>query len=679
MPQTTPVHAVLAAPPGVNVGMAATELGLLSVARAAGLSIVPRRHPALLERRAALPDAAEVDRRMDVGVGPTVALDRLPNVDEGRLLYWADFHHMRQYVAAVARADGGDSPRTRGLLMADGADEEIVAKAQSFGTTLLFNGAEDLRDATYREALKRLLRGCAGAWLRDPISAAMARRCADGAATVRLGVDAALLADRPPVDTDDGVLAVFLGRTERAHAPLLHVAEHLSRHLGLEPRWLDWGCHRAFPALPDETLRRRLGAPQAELGSHEALSQLSNARAVVTDSYHVALIAWGWGIPAITITGISEEATPSSVDGGRLRSWRDKREVAASHYGALEFVLRPEEWTTPPRLERRLAHLTETVDGEFAEDVANRIGADVALARAELLASWRGPDALATTGAPAVVSSSRRETGAAAVVALRNESRHVDGLLRRLVEDGLDVVVIDHGSTDGSGEIAARWQGNGVLWVEQRPFDGVFRLEELLGWKEETYARLDHEWLAHVDADEWLHSPRDGERLIDLIRRADASGANVVNFDEFTFVPDVELPAGADPREIFTTYYHFAPSSPRLMRMWRRDAGLSGVANAGHVLSGSDIQLFGEAGVLRHYPVLDADGQNVKYLDRVFAKEEVGRSWHRNRIGVRSEDFAIRESPSLRRLARWSSRDFDRSVPVKLHYWEREWGESSPA
>ncbi len=677
MPQTSPIHAVLAAPPGVNIGMAATELGLLSVVREAEVTIVPRRHPALLARRGALPDAAEVDRRMDVGAGQTDPLDRLPEVSEGRLLYWADFHHMRQYIAAVAQADGGDGLRTRRLLMADGADDEVVANAQSFGTTLLFNGAADLRDAPYRGALERLLRRCAGAWLRDPISAAMARRSADGAATVRLGVDAALLAERPPVDTDDAALAVFLGRTAQAHAPLLHVAGRLAQHVGLEPRWLDWGCHRAFPALPDDALLRRLGELPRGLDAHEALRQLSNARAVVTDSYHVALIAWGWGIPAVTITGISEEATPSSVDGGRLNSWRDKREIAASHYGALEFVLRPEEWTNPLRLERRLAHLTEMIDGDFAQEVASRIAAEVALTRTELLASWRDPNELSTVGAAPAISSARSEIGAAAVVAVRNERRHVDGLLRRLIGDGLDVVVIDHASTDGSGEIAKRWQGHGVLWVEQRPFDGVFRLEEVLQWKDEAYAKLDHEWLVHVDADEWLQSPRDGERLIDLIQRADASGANVVNFDEFTFVPDIELLAGTDPREVFTTYYHFAPFSPRLMRMWRQGAGLSGIPGAGHVLSGSDIHLFGEAGILRHYPVLSTDGKGIKYLDRVFPEEEVRRNWHSNRIGLRAEDFVIRETPSLRRLVRWSSRDFDRSAPVKWHYWQKEWTEES--
>lgn len=679
MPRTSPVHAVLATPPGVNVGMAATELGLLSVAREAGLTIVPRRHPALLARRAALPDAADVDRRMDVGVGRTVPLDRLPAVDEGRLLYWADFHHMRQYVVAVARADGGDGSRTRRLLMADGADDEIVAKAQSFGTTLLFNGAEDLRDASYRRALRHLLRSCAGAWFRDPISAAMARRLADGAATVRLGADAALLAERPPADANDPAVAVFLGRTAPAHAPLLRVAEHLSQHLGLEPRWLDWGCQRAFPALPEEDLRRRFGAPPRGSDAHEALQRLSNSRAVVTDSYHVVLLAWAWGIPAVTIAGAVDEATPSSVDGGRLRSWRDKREVAASHYGALEFVLRPEEWTDSSRLERRLAHLSETVDGDFAQDVASRIATEVALTRTELLASWRDLDEPSNAGGTVGATSARREIDAAAVVALRNERRHLDGLLRRLVGDGLDVVVLDHASTDGSAEIAKRWEGHGVLWVEQRPFDGVFRLEELLRWKEEAYARLDHEWLAHVDADEWLQSPRDGERLIDLIRRADAGGANVVNFDEFTFVPDTELPEGADPREVFTTYYHFAPSTPRLMRVWRQDAGFSGLANAGHVLSGSHVHPFGETGILRHYPVLSGDGHDVKYLDRVFTEDELRKSWHGNRIGLRAEDFAVRENPSLRRLPGWPSRDFDRSAPIDFHYWQEEWREGPAA
>ena len=258
---------------------------------------------------------------------------------------------------------------------------------------------------------------------------------------------------------------------------------------------------------------------------------------------------------------------------------------------------------------------------------------------------------------------------AAALVILRNELPHIDGLIRHLVLEGLDVVVIDHQSDDGSGEAVRRWLGRGVLEVHERPFTGVWRLEDASRWLQEIAQRLDQDWIVHVAADEWPHPAAPGDRLIDLFRRADTAGATAVNFEEFAFLPDSPLAPGADPRERFSSYYFFAPSPYRLMRARRRDAGLSGRESAGHVLRGANLRLHEEQGVLRHYPLLSPEHLKTKYLARRYAPEAVARGWHHNRLNLNAEDLTL-DGPAVRRLRRWDSRDFDRTAPVSRHCWE---------
>ena len=52
----------------------------------------------------------------------------------------------------------------------------------------------------------------------------------------------------------------------------------------------------------------------------------------------------------------------SSVNGGGRWSWRDKRELAASQYGALDLVVRPEELHDGSLLDERVQHILEFVD-----------------------------------------------------------------------------------------------------------------------------------------------------------------------------------------------------------------------------------------------------------------------------------------------------------------------------
>jgi hypothetical protein len=681
------VHAVLAAPPGVNVGMAAVDLGIASVAREAGVRVIPRRHPSLQRRQETLTGAAQVRSRMDVGLGDIVPLRALPTREEGRLVYWGDFQHMKRYLEEVASLDGRGGragrlwPRRRARSFARTLELLVPGDAelgpvQSFGTTLLFNSAHDLAAGAYSDALSAFVNRCTDLWLRDPISTAMARRLTAGE-HVRLGVDPALLADRPVRDSNDGRVAVFLGRTPAAHPALVEAANRLARHLDTLPQWLEWGCGGAFPGLATPEIRRALGAlASAAPPAREVLGQLAGARAVVTDSYHLALIAWSWGVPAITIAAPVETGSPASVDGGRPWSWRDKREMAASQYGALDLVIRPEEWADPRRLNRRLGHIRQALATDLVAAIRAAITNDARRARSEILASWSRPSEPDHARHVAVAP---RAVRAVAIVAVRNELPHIDGLVRHLVLEGLDVVVIDHESSDGSFERAQRWVNRGVLRVDRRRFDGVFDLGAQLQWKQDVISELDHDWVMHVDGDEWPHARRPHERLTDLFARADAAGDTAVNFEEFVFVPDVELHAGHDPREVFCSYYYFAPVDCRLMRAWRRDARLTNRESGGHTLMGGDVRVHSEDAVLRHYPVLSSDHASQKYSGRRFSREDLALRWHTDRMGLTEGDFVLRPGPALRRLSRWDSRDFDRSAPVSRHYWQRGWPDTYQA
>jgi glycosyltransferase involved in cell wall biosynthesis len=660
------INVMLATAPGVNVGMAAVELGLLSFAADANIRAVPRGHPALLRHVQALPQGADIRRRMDVGLGERVPLETIPSVDHGPLLYWGDFHHMKQYIDTVAAIDGARLPRTLELQLAAGSDPALMRSVRSFGSTVIFNSARDMATSSYRQALERFVDGCAGLWLRDPISTAMLARLSDRG-HVHLGVDAALLAARPDPSDDTDAVAVFLGRTSAAHPALVEVVKRVQRHMGCCAKWLDWGCLQAFPHLASPAIRDELGGithprPPAAV---EVLAELSGARAVVTDSYHLALIAWSWGIPAITISTTERPDAPPSVDGGRPASWRDKRELAASQYGALEFLIRRDQWSTPQTLFRATERMLEVLDSGLIEGVKQAIAADTRNARAQLLTSFADQDSRDPRPA-----QPRPGLRAAAVVTIRNEARHVDGLVRNLVREGLDIVVIDQESTDESLALIRRWEGHGVLWVETQSFEGVFDLHSQLCRKREVIARLDHDWVMHLDADEWPHPVGRGDRLIDLFARAEQAGDTVVNFDEFTFVPEARLGPDEDPREVFCRYYYFAPSKNRLMRAWRRDVTATNSQSGGHRLVGDDVSVHGEQAILRHYPTLSLDHAVDKYVRRIYAAGDIKRGWHGNRLGLTDQDFTLRPHPALRRLDRWDSRNFDRSAPIGRHYWE---------
>jgi len=262
-----------------------------------------------------------------------------------------------------------------------------------------------------------------------------------------------------------------------------------------------------------------------------------------------------------------------------------------------------------------------------------------------------------------------------AVLAIHNEEAYLANCLRHLARNGINFAIIDHGSSDDSPRIYRQSEfAANLVEVQELPFAGHFSLAEQLECKTQLIERIDTDWVIHVDADEVMHSYRSGETLSEALSRLAAAGSNVVDFDEFVFLPIegdyVPDAVGSQPLEL---YYFFQPNAPRLMRAWHKASGLSMVEHGGHLLAGPDVRLASESLALRHYIFRSQEHAFTKYATRSFAKHELLKGWHRARAGTPAHAFTFPPTNAMKRLANPGCYDLDRSEPWTQHYWQRIW------
>jgi hypothetical protein len=257
------------------------------------------------------------------------------------------------------------------------------------------------------------------------------------------------------------------------------------------------------------------------------------------------------------------------------------------------------------------------------------------------------------------------------VLCVRNEVIHIKRALRDLISDGIEVVLIDHQSDDDTLDRARPFLGRGLLQLHSLPWRGEFNLTEQLEFKARIVRDLHHEWVLHVDADEWLHPADETPTLRGVIERADAEGFNALNFNEFVFVAEPGEDFHSDDySDRMVAYYHFRPHHPRLMRAFKRSAGLDFTKAGGHLLQGEGLRLYPHDQVLRHYHAYSEEQGRRKYVGRSFAPRDLEKGWHLNRLTITPERLRLRPHAALRRLSSPTSRDFSLEAPVATHFWE---------
>jgi glycosyltransferase involved in cell wall biosynthesis len=255
-----------------------------------------------------------------------------------------------------------------------------------------------------------------------------------------------------------------------------------------------------------------------------------------------------------------------------------------------------------------------------------------------------------------------------ALVAARNEERFIEGCLKHLIGQGVEVFLIDNGSVDDTIKIAKRYEGQGLIGVEHFPWDGTFRWRRILERKEELAMMIDADWFIHCDPDEVRLPPRSDTTLVKAFTEADQRGYNAVNFIEFTFVPTQESPDHDNSRyaETMLSYYPFLPRPRHRVNAWKRQPCRVRIADSGgHDVNFPSINISPLDFPMKHYLFLSIDHAIRKYSLRNFDADEVEREWHGGRPYLRPADMVLSSRLDLREYV--DDYHLDASVPRTTH------------
>jgi glycosyltransferase involved in cell wall biosynthesis len=205
-----------------------------------------------------------------------------------------------------------------------------------------------------------------------------------------------------------------------------------------------------------------------------------------------------------------------------------------------------------------------------------------------------------------------------AIMYCYNEQDVIAQTVDHLLDSGLELVVVDNGSDDGTYELLAERRGRGVVHLERMPTE-TFDLYRLLARLSEVLPRHAPDWVLRVDADEFPEGPSPGARLADSIAAEDAAGHNIVQFNMFEFWPtDADDAGEADVRRRLR---HYSWISDWQFCAWKHHAGTDIVASGGHLPvfprpvppRVSPVKY-----VKRHYPIRsEAQGMKRIFRDRV--------------------------------------------------------------
>jgi hypothetical protein len=256
-----------------------------------------------------------------------------------------------------------------------------------------------------------------------------------------------------------------------------------------------------------------------------------------------------------------------------------------------------------------------------------------------------------------------------AILATYNEERFIGGCLENLFRQGVEVYLCDNESTDRTVAIAESYRDRGLVGIETIPHGEVYRWISILERKEQLASTLKTDWFMHVDADEIHLPPRSDWTLAQAFTEVEKQGYNVVNFNEFTFIPTRESPDHDHPdfQKTMRWYYPFLPSAPHLMRAWKRQTDPVELAwSGGHRIRFPGLLMSPEPFRMRHYLFLSKEQAVRKYVQRRFDPVQLAMGWHGWRARLKPEMIELPAQGELRTYV--SDDQLDASNPRTRHF-----------
>jgi len=249
------------------------------------------------------------------------------------------------------------------------------------------------------------------------------------------------------------------------------------------------------------------------------------------------------------------------------------------------------------------------------------------------------------------------------ILPVYNEADVIEQVLRYHIEQGLQLIVVDNGSTDGSYEVIKNYVGRGVISVQRIITDRV-RFQFLLTTLSAIAAIHAPDWLVLIGADEFLETRNSakGETLIEGLIEEEKKGYEVVQFDTFEFWPTrLDNPTENDVRRRMKYYTWTSAWNFRAYR-WSEMSRFH--EHYPTPAPGRILKISPNIFVLRHYRFRSFDhGMRKTFQERLPRFASKSEKWVHYDNCLPNEDFFVRDPNELNRYVedgRWiRSRKFD--------------------
>ena len=244
-----------------------------------------------------------------------------------------------------------------------------------------------------------------------------------------------------------------------------------------------------------------------------------------------------------------------------------------------------------------------------------------------------------------------------ALVTTYNDGDIAAEMVSKFLDDGIEVLVQDNWSTDGTFEqLTALAAGRSHLSMERFPEQGssrYFDLRTICRMKEEIAAKHPGRWIIHHDSDEIRCSPWTGISLRGGLYIAERMGYTAVDFTvcEFRPVDDGRSPAPSLERQIRHFEYSRVPGHFLQIKVWRQGGQRVDLARSGgHQAEFAGRRIFPYKFLLKHYPLRSTEQARRKIFSERrprYAPQERDMGWHTHYNECRADQRFIWDAADL--------------------------------
>jgi hypothetical protein len=239
-----------------------------------------------------------------------------PYKDFDLIIIWGDFIVTKKWIHQISNVlvKAGDfefeeaKKEVEYRVLLKGCEDNIYLKTIIFGQSLMVDDAAIFEDKLYLNAFKKLLQKAKFVRFRDPLSAYRATFISGNCNANFLGVDAAFLLSELYEENQEvnqtqnnDEIGIFLYRTNNAKLTKLILGTLLRKHFSdYTIRWIPWlqelkeptvGVRRAFRIKDDYNQQK----------FPEIINLLKRFNFIIADTYHIVLVSWALGVPAVCL------------------------------------------------------------------------------------------------------------------------------------------------------------------------------------------------------------------------------------------------------------------------------------------------------------------------------------------------------------------------------------------